>query len=36
MLMPSSEGSDMILVPVLCSRRYTDQVMKGGKTKVHL
>ena len=26
----------MVLIPVLCPRCHTDQVMKGGKTKVHI
>jgi hypothetical protein len=26
----------MIRMPVLCPRCHTDQVMKGGKTKVHI
>ena len=28
--------SDMVRIPVLCPRCHTDQVMKGGKTKVHI
>jgi hypothetical protein len=36
MLMPSSEGERHDIIPVLCPRCHTDQVMKGGKTKVHI
>ena len=36
MLMPSSEGARYDIMPVLCPRCHTDQVMKGGKTTVHI
>jgi hypothetical protein len=36
MLMLSSKESDRIFIPVLCPRCHADQVMKGGKTKVHI
>jgi hypothetical protein len=36
MMMPSSEGERHDIIPVLCPRCHTDQVMKGGKTKVHI
>jgi len=36
MLMPSSEGERSDIIPVLSSRCHTNEVMKGGKAKVHL